>query len=101
MITRIDSNGKIFTDRVRKERVACIIQTITQRIRGEAFKTTENRMLDDLNGGEQFIALTAAEILGSGDEVLARAEFMVINKQHIVWVLPAEDRSAEDQEANA
>jgi hypothetical protein len=106
MVRRVDSNGKVFTDRVRKERVACIIQTVQQRIRGEAFRSADNRIMDDLNGQEKFIALTHAEVLGPADEVLARAQFMLVNKNHVVWVLPADDRMAddrmtEDEESNA
>jgi hypothetical protein len=101
MVTRVDANGKVFTDHVRKERFACIIQTVTQRIRGEAFRERDHRIMDDLNNPDAFIALTHAEVLGPADEVLARAQFMLLNKKHIVWVLPADDRSPDDLDLDA
>src|SRR5688500_1780658 len=101
MVTRVDANGKVFTDRVRKERFACIIQTVTQRIRGEAFRERDDRIMDDLTSGDNFIAVTGAEVLGPADEVLARANFMLVNKKHIVWVLPADDRAPDESDADA
>jgi len=101
MVRRIDPTEKLVSSHVRKERFVCIIQTVTQRIRGEAFRSTSNRIVDDLNGAEKFIALTHAEVLGPSDEILARAQFMLVNKNHIVWVLPADDRAPDESDADA
>src|SRR4051812_22621157 len=89
MAVRIDSNGKVFTDQVRKHKVGCVVQTITQRIRGHMFKDPEARTKDDLNvASESFIAITDAEILDAHDQVMQTAPFLIVNKQHVVWVLP-------------
>lgn len=98
---RIDPSGKIFTDRVRKETMACVIQTVTHRLRGHIFKLPENRIIDDFNNrAERFIAVTEAEILDASDQVIARSEFLMLHKDHVVWVLPAEN-TADPSDADA
>jgi hypothetical protein len=90
MVTRIDDNGKVFTDRVTKDRVAAIVQTATHRVRGFVFCDRELRLKDELNASqEQFIAMADAEVL-EGDQVLQRTPFLTINKRHIVWLMPIE-----------
>jgi hypothetical protein len=91
MATRIDHNGKTFTDVVRKEKVPAVVQTTTQRLRGYVFCDPEERLKDQLNGeGEQFIAIADAEVLDDADQVMHRVEFLTVNKQHIVWLLPVD-----------
>ena len=96
MALRIDENGKVFTDRVRKEKVACIIQTATHRIRGQVFRDPTSRIKDDWNDPhEAFIAVADAEVLNAAGKVQDRSGFMMINKQHVVWMLPAEQDGSE------
>ncbi len=91
MVTRIDDNGKVFTDRVTKDRVAAIVQTATHRVRGFVFCDRELRLKDELNASqEQFIAMAEAEVLGADDNVIQRTPFLTINKRHIVWLMPIE-----------
>jgi hypothetical protein len=88
MVTRIDDNGKVFTDRVTKDRVGAIVQTATHRVRGFVFCDRELRLKDELNASqEQFIAVADAEVL-EGDTVIQRTPFLTINKRHIVWLMP-------------
>jgi len=92
MATRIDHNGKTFTDIVRKQKVAAIVQTTTHRLRGYVFCDPDQRLKDQLNSdGEQFIAISDAEVFNENDQVTHRAEFLTLNKQHVVWLLPADD----------
>ena len=88
LVTRVDHNGKVFTDQVRKQKVATIIQTETHRIRGVLFHDSDGRLKDDLNSPENFVALTDAEFLAPDGNVLERAEFLALSKKHIVWVMP-------------
>jgi hypothetical protein len=90
MVTRIDDNGKVFTDRVTKDRVQAIVQTATHRVRGFVFCDRELRLKDELNASqEQFIAVADAEVL-EGDKVIQHTPFLTINKRHIVWLMPIE-----------
>src|SRR4051812_46263835 len=86
MDVRVDYKGKVFTDHVRKQQVACVIQTISgQRVRGSVFFNPDERMKDNLNAAnEQFIAVTDAEILSAEGLVIERTGFLAVNKQHVV-----------------
>ena len=96
MVTRIDHNGKVFTDQVRKHKVASIIQTHQDRIRGVLFHDYEGRLKDNLNDrSEDFIAVADAEFLSATGQVTARSEFLAINKRHIIWVKPAEEETSD------
>jgi hypothetical protein len=91
MNTRIDHNGKLFTDRVRKQRVHAVVQTTTHCLRGYVFCEPDERLKDQLNtGDERFIAIADAEVLAPDGSVLNRGPFLTLNKEHIVWILPAE-----------
>jgi hypothetical protein len=87
---RIDSNGKVFTDRVHKERVLCLIQTASGRIRGHVFRDPDHRIMDDLNNSDGFIAVGDAQLLSHSGEIIERADFLMVNKGQVVWMLPVE-----------
>ena len=94
MVTRVDHNGKVFTDQVRKQKIASIVQTTTSRIRGILFHDYEGRLKDNLNDrSEDFLAVADAEFLSPAGEVIGRTEFIAVNKRHIEWVMPAEAES--------
>jgi hypothetical protein len=103
LVTRIDHNGKVFTDQVRKQKVTTIIQTESHRIRGVLFHDSDGRLKDDLNSPESFVALTDAEFLSPNGQVVERAEFLALSKRHIVWVMPSPttEHGADDQHAEA
>jgi len=90
MTYRIDSKGKIFTDVVRKDEVAVLIQTVTGLIHGHVYLRPEQRIKDELNTDERFIAVTEAEVYGPTGEVLYHSQFLTLNKSHIIWVRPDE-----------
>jgi hypothetical protein len=95
MTIRIDSKGKIFTDIVRKEEVPVLLQTLTNVIHGNIFLRPEQRIKDGLNDGqEMFIAVTNAEVFAPNGTLLHRADFLTVNKQHIVWVRPDDEKPA-------
>src|SRR5687767_5512602 len=80
LVTRVDHNGKIFSDQVRKQKVASIIQTETHRIRGMLFQDMESRLKDQLNADEQFIAVENAEFLSADGSVVDSCNFIAVNK---------------------
>lgn len=56
---RIDENGKIFTERVRKTRVEVRIVTVQGEVHGYMHLVGDQRVRDLLNDqSEQFIAVT-------------------------------------------
>ena len=95
MVTRVDHNGKIFSDQVRKNRVVSIIQTDTQRLRGVVFHDIDSRLKDYLNDPvELFIALSDVEFISIDGKVIDRCEFLAVSKRHIQWIMPAPESAA-------
>jgi hypothetical protein len=91
LVTRVDHNGKVFTDQVRKQKVASIIQTTSSRIRGVLFYDVDARLKDDLNNkDEAFIAVADAEFLNPAGEVIGRTSFICVNKNAVEWIMPAD-----------
>jgi hypothetical protein len=49
------------------------------------------RVKDELNRGEQFLAVTDAIIFNLQGQKLYDAEFMLINRDHVIWIVPADE----------
>jgi len=92
MSTKYDQSGKIFSHVVSKEPVRIILQTRTSRIEGEIYRKHDERILDAINEGFQFIAVTNAVIYESrqGEEVARKVEFVAVNREAIEWLTPEE-----------
>lgn len=91
MVTHYDEKGKIFTQVVSKQPVRVIIQTIQNKIRGVIYIRPDSRVKDELNDSERFLAVTNAVVFNSQEEEIHRSNFLVINTNHIVWVIPEEE----------
>lgn len=91
MTIQYDEKGKIFSDIVRKTDVRATIQTITHRIDGRIFLAAAERPKDALNAEEAFLAVGDATIYDADGNQLYRADFIAVNRSHIVWVIPHED----------
>ena len=97
MVTRIDHNGKKFTDQVRKTRVASIIQTTNTRMRGVVFHDHDVRLKDNLNDrAEDFIAVADVDFLTQAGEIIGHTDFIAVNKRHIEWVMPAQEQTTSE-----
>jgi hypothetical protein len=91
MVTQFDAKGKIFTQVVSKEPVMATIQTGNQTIRGCIHVRPDARVKDELNGQDQFIAVTDAVVYNDQKDEIYRCNFLVVNTNHIVWVIPEEE----------
>jgi hypothetical protein len=94
MTIDFDQKGKIFTDIIRKDPVPAIIQTQTERIHGNVHVRQGKRLKDTLNNPEQFIAVTDARVMGKDGMPTHRSDFLALNKDQIVWVIPDEDHTS-------
>jgi hypothetical protein len=94
MVTHYDEKGKIFTQVVSKHPVQVLIQTVLNAIRGTIHVRTDARVKDELNGTDGFIAVTDAVVYNILNEEVYRSGFMVINTNHIIWVIPEEEMAA-------
>jgi hypothetical protein len=91
MVTHFDEKGKFFTPIVSKNPVAVIIQTVHHRVTGNIHIRPEDRIKDELDRNEDFLAVTDAVILDSEGKQIASSKFISVNRHQIVWVLPVEE----------
>jgi preprotein translocase subunit Sec63 len=84
-----DERGKIFTKVVSKVAVNVIIQTTGQLIHGKIHVKPEERLSDELNLEEKFIAVTNAVIYSLEGQILYEVNFLSLNRSQIIWILPA------------
>jgi hypothetical protein len=90
MSLHYDDKGKFYTDYVSKNAVSAIIQTSTHRIIGKIFIRVGERVSDELNESDKFLAVTDASIFDSAGDLLYKSEFITVNRDHIIWIMPEE-----------
>ena len=95
MTFEYDEKGKIFTDIVSKISVPATIQTTTHLIRGYVHVRRDQRIKDELDSNESFLALTDASVLGADGQTLFQTPFLAVRRSHIIWVLPELDQEQE------
>ncbi len=91
MYASFEEKGKIFTDVVTKQPVEAFIQTTQHLIRGFIHIRPQERLKDEINQGETFLAVTSAKILDNQGNILYKSKFVAINRGQIVWLLPVQD----------
>jgi hypothetical protein len=95
MTIEYDEKGKIFTDIVSKVAIQATIQTTTHMIRGHIHVRRDQRIKDELDVNENFLALTEISVLGPDGQTLFQAPFLAVRRSHIVWVIPDQDKREE------
>ena len=90
MDIEIDEKGKYFTEVVSKDLIHSHIQTQTTHIRGNVHVRKGERLSDEINSINGFLAVTSAEIYSAEGEMLYTSDFLLINRAHIVWLMPIE-----------
>jgi hypothetical protein len=94
-----DDKGKFYTEIISKVTVPAMIQTTRHRIQGLVHIRPNSRFKDELDNDEPFLAVTGAKILNEAAEVLFEADFISIRREQIVWVIPYEEMTQEDEGA--
>ncbi len=89
---QFDEKGKFFTDVIQKIAVHAVVQTTTQLIRGKVHVREGERLKDELDHDELFLAMTDASVLGADGQVQFDAPFLAVRRSQIVWVLPDEEK---------
>lgn len=95
MTIEYDEKGKIFTDIVSKVAIQATIQTTTHMLRGHVHVRRDQRIKDELDVNENFLALTDVSVLGPDGQTLFQAPFLAVRRSHIVWVIPEHDKREE------
>lgn len=88
MSAEFDEKGKFFTKVVSKLPIPVILQTHENRIEGLLYVSPEDRIKDELNKPEDFIALTDVTIFHLDGSELYRCGFITLNRAAIVWLTP-------------
>jgi len=90
-----DEKGKIFTNVVSKLPVPALVQTTTHLIRGTIHIRQGERVKDELDRDELFLAVTDASLLGADGQVLRHAPFLAVRRAQIVWLIPEPDEAGQ------
>ncbi len=93
---RFDEKGKYFTEVVPKGTVKATIQTITHQIQGYIHVRQDERVKDELDRSEKFLAVTNAVIIDQNGNITTRCGFLSVNRNQIVWLIPADDQPDEN-----
>ncbi|MBN2555446.1 MAG: hypothetical protein JXA97_05855 [Anaerolineales bacterium] len=93
---RYTTSGKFFTDVISKHPLRATIQTIDGQIEGLVHLHPDYRLSDEINQENPFLAVTDARIIRADGTFTA--PFIAVNKEHIIWVIPADDAEAVDHE---
>jgi len=96
MSIEYDEKGKIFTDVVSKIAVYATLQTTTHMLRGRIHVRRDQRIIDELDLSENFLAVTDVSVLGVDGQTLFQAPFLAVRRTHIVWVIPEQKPGEED-----
>jgi len=95
MTIEYDEKGKIFTDIVSKIAVKATVQTTTHLIRGHLHVRRDQRIKDELDSNENFLALTDVSVLGPDGQSLFQAPFLAVRRSHVIWVIPEQSKGEE------
>lgn len=96
MSLHYDEKGKFFTDYVSKESIRALIQTATNRIQGNLYLRSEERVSDMLNRSDKFLAVTDAVIYDLDGVELTSCDFLALNVDLVIWFMPLEEPSQND-----
>lgn len=88
---RVDEKGKYYTNHINKRTIPVVVEVDNNIVRGIVHLTLDNRLKDELNADENFIAITQAQVYERGTErLLYKTDVVIVNKQRIVWIFPRE-----------
>jgi len=96
MTVHYDGKGKFYTDFITKDTILATIQTASQRIHGNVHVRPEERLIDELNGASHFVAVTEATVWNAQGARLYQSDFLAINREYIVWLIPDDDLTFEE-----
>ncbi len=96
MTIEYDEKGKFYTDIVKKLPVPVVIQTATHLMRGLVHVRDGERLKNELERDEMFLAVTSASVYSADDKVLFKAPFMAVLRAQIIWIMPVDEEDQKD-----
>jgi hypothetical protein len=94
MSIEYDEKGKYYTNIITKIPVSSILQTTTHLVRGLVHIRQGERLKDELENDENYVAVTNANVYDSNGNVAYSSPFMAVHKSQIVWIMPADETQA-------
>jgi len=91
MYDSFEQKGKIFTNVVTKEPVDVILQTAANTIKGKVHVKINQRLKDELDGEELFLAITDVIVLDLNGKMLYQSHFIAVNRSQIIWLIPQKE----------
>jgi hypothetical protein len=91
MTIEFDEKGKYFTDIVSKISTPVIIQTTMNRIEGAIHVRADERIKNELDRNEPFLAVTDATVYALDGRMQWRCDFLSVQRSQIIWVMPRDD----------
>lgn len=88
MTIEYDEKGKYYTNVIQKVPVPSMVQTTTHMIRGFIHVRQDERLKDELENKEGFIAVTEVSVCDAEGKVIYSGPFLAVQKAQIVWVMP-------------
>ena len=98
MTIEYDEKGKFYTDIIKKLPVSVVIQTTTHLVRGLVHVREGERLKNELEREEAFLAVTNASVYGPDDKVLFSMPFMAVQRAQIVWIMPVDEEQKDASE---
>lgn len=99
MSIEYDEKGKYYTNVIQKIPVPSIIQTTTNLIHGLIHVRQDERLKDELETSERYIAVTEVKVLDAEGKVAFSGPFLAVRKDQIVWIMPLnKERNGEDDQ---
>ena len=95
MTIEYDDKGKYFTNIITKTAIPAKIKTKTNLVEGEIHIKPDERLKDELDLPEPFLAVTNATVYTEDGQVAFQTDFLAIRREQIVWVTALSDVSKE------
>jgi hypothetical protein len=80
-----------FSDKIEKVAKRVVLQTSNEVILGDFHYRPRLRLIDELLSGDQYLAITNAIVYDRLGKVRFRANFLSVNRDHIVMLIPWEE----------
>lgn len=96
MTIEYDDKGKYYTNVIQKVPVPSMVQTTTNLIRGLIHVRHDERLKDELESDEDFLAITEVSVCDASGKVIYSGPFLAIQKKQIVWIMPLSEENKED-----
>jgi len=89
-----EERTKVFSNVIFKHPVAVLIQTGKYKITGNVHVRPDDRLRDELNKSERFVAVTDATVYDREDQVVYESKFIAVNISQIIWIVPEDESNS-------